>query len=85
MIMKKLILTMITRLYQELTRSKSLRKRRREVRRKPKRMINLRSLNLKKLHLLLKEELQTLRNLPTIKVTSRRRIKLRLQHQRKKT
>lgn len=85
MIMKKLILTMITRLYRELTRSKSLRKRRREVRRKPKRMINLRSLNLKKLHLLLKEELQTLRNLPTIKVTSRRRIKLRLQHQRKKT
>lgn len=83
--MKKLILTMITRLYRELTRSKSLRKRRREVKRKPKRMINLRSLNLKKLHLLLKEELQTLRNLPTIKVTSRRRIKLRLQHQRKKT
>lgn len=69
MIMKKLILTMITKLYQELTRSKSLRKRRREVRRKPRRMINLRNLNLKKLHLLLKEELQMLRNLPTIKVT----------------
>ena len=83
--MKKLILTMITRLYQELTRSKSLRKRRREARRKSRRMINLRSLNLKKLHLLLKEELQMLRNLPTIKATSRRRIRLRLQHQRKKT